>query len=81
MELICQHDKNAEREKIEVPRVPCVNGLLRADEVLQSYHCQGREGNEAVVAICFNKVMSGDGCWVHMMFSEWTNKSLEKEKK
>lgn len=54
MDLIGQHDKDAEREEEEVPRVPGINDLLRTDKVLQGYSSQDGKGNEAVVTICFN---------------------------
>ena len=77
VDLVGERDKEHERRQENVAKVPRANLFRRPDN--RRVHCAAhwQQGQETVVTIGLNKVVSGDGQWVDVVLSERPNESLQ----
>ena len=78
VDLIGKGDEEAQRKEEAVEDVPVFNvARWVGQDGVATDHQEGQCG-EAVVAICFNVVMTGDGQRVNVMLSERANERLQE---
>lgn len=53
----------------------------REGEKVEGHVCKWDDGQHAVVTVGLNEIVTGDGCRVDVVLSEWTYKSLQGGKK
>lgn len=80
VDLVCERDQEHESNGEAVELVVTSNLLLRLVVHDDGLDGEGGKGHKAVVTVGFDEVMSCDSQGIHVMFTEWTNKCLQKVK-
>ena len=76
VDLIGKSDEETQREEEAIEDVPVLDMVWVGEaEVATKY--QGRQGGEAVIAICFNVVVTCDCQGIDVVLSEWADECLQ----
>ena len=78
--LISQSHKDNENKEETVGGIRLFYRLLVMKATLVDNVTQDGQSCQAIVSICFNNIMSCDGCGIHMMLTEWTDECLREKK-
>ena len=77
MDLVGQGNEDGAEEDVVDLETGLGHLLLIGENQLDSQECQERTGQQQVVSISFYEVMAGDGSWVNVMLTEWSDEVLE----